>query len=123
MPRTAVPVTPLVPNSSIAQPAGTAIDATNHHVINNADPELMVLRITNTHGSVHPVTIKAGANPPAVAAGQGDLVLAAIAATTGVALAGPFESGRFLQADGSLRIDIDAGHTGTITCLRVPRNT
>jgi hypothetical protein len=36
-------------------------------------------------------------------------------------LIGPFESARFAQADGSLNVDFDAGMTGTIVALRVPR--
>lgn len=122
MARTAVPYSNLVPNGNLAQPAGTALDATNDHVINAAVPELTVLRVTNTDGSAHTVTIKAGDNPPALAAGQGDLTVS-VAATTGVQLIGPFESGRFLQNDGTLLVDIEASHAGTITALRVPRNT
>ncbi|MFD9905627.1 hypothetical protein [Streptomyces sp. NPDC059063] len=122
MARTAVPYSNLVPNGNLAQPAGTALDATNDHVINSAVPELTVLRVTNTDGSPHTVTVKAGDNPPALAAGQGDLTVS-VAATTGVQLIGPFESGRFLQANGTMEIDIEASHAGTITALRVPRNT
>lgn len=122
MARTAVPYSDLVANSHLTDPAGTALDATNDHIINAAEPERTVLRITNTHGSDHVVTIKAGANPPALAAGQGDLTQNVVA-TSGVEWLGPFESGRFLQADGTLLIDIATGHTGTITAFRVPKAT
>lgn len=64
--------------------------------------------------------MKAGDNPPALAAGQGDL--AVIVAFGTVQLIGPFESGRFLQNDGSMMIE-STTTTGTITALRVPRNT
>jgi hypothetical protein len=35
---------------------------------------------------------------------------------------GPFESGRFMQSDGSLMVT-SSTTTGTIACLKVPRNT
>ena len=77
-----------------------------------AKPERTILRVTNTNGSDRVVTIKAGDNPPALAAGLGDLAVT-VAATTGVQWLGPFESGRFLQADGSMEIDIAASMAGT----------
>lgn len=122
MARTAVSYSAWVANSNLADPAGTSLDITNDHVINAAKPELTVLRVTNTHGSSHVVTIKAGDYPPALAAGQGDLTVT-VAATTGVQWIGPFESGRFLQSNGTMEIDIEAAHTGTITAFLLPRGT
>lgn len=122
MARTAVSYSELVANSNLAQPAGTNVDPTNGHIINDAVPELTVLRVTNTNASDRVVTVKAGANPPALAQGLGDLAVT-VAATSGVQFIGPLESGRFLQADGSLWVDIGASMTGTITALRVPRDT
>lgn len=129
MARTAVPYSNLVPNGDIADPAGTATNAgtSNGHVIPAAQPgadafpELTILRVVAgaTGGNV---TIKAGTNPPAIAAGQGDLVVAV--ANSATRWIGPFESGRFLQADGSILVDIATGFVaGTITAFRVPRNT
>lgn len=121
MARTAVPYSALVANSDLADPSGTALDATNHHVVNAAEPEKTVLRITNTSGASKVVTVKAGPNPPAVAGGLGNLsVTVANGATRWV---GPFESGRFLQTDGTMQVDLAAGHTGAITAFKVPRNT
>lgn len=120
MARTAVAYSPLVSNSSIADPAGTALDATNDHAVLKADPERTVLRVTNTSGSARTVTVKAGAYPPAIAASIGDLTVS-VPASTGVRFIGPFESGRFAQFDGSLAVDIETGHTGTITAFRIPR--
>lgn len=122
MARTNVPYSNLVPNGNLAQPAGTAVDPTNGHVIADAVPELTVLRVTNTNASNRVVTVKAGAYPPALAKGLGDLAVTVLA-TSGVQFIGPFESGRFLQADGSLWVDCEASMTGTITALKVPRNT
>lgn len=129
MPRTAVVPRALVPNSNLIGSTGaTTIDATlvtNGVVVENAKPELMLIRVTNTEGSTNVVTIRAGDNPPAMAAGLGDLAVT-VAATTGVQYIGPFESGRFLQggADaGDLFIDFETGMTGAIDILTFPRNT
>ncbi|MFE3197170.1 hypothetical protein [Embleya sp. NPDC059237] len=123
MARTAVAYSNLIPNSNLADPAGTATNAGvgNGHTIAKAAPELTVLRLVAgaTGGNV---TIKAGANPPAIAAGQGDLVIAVGNGAT--VWAGPFESGRFLQNDGSMLVDVATGYVaGSITAFRVPRNT
>ncbi|MEU1805843.1 hypothetical protein [Streptomyces sp. NPDC019937] len=129
MARTAVAYSNLIPNGNLADPAGTATNAGagNGHVIPatqpgaDALPELTILRVTAgaTGGNV---TVKAGTNPPAIAAGQGDLVVAV--ANSATQWIGPFESGRFLQNDGSMLVDIATGFVaGTITAFRVPRNT
>ncbi|MEU9606158.1 hypothetical protein [Streptomyces sp. NPDC048057] len=129
MARTPVAYSNLVPNSNLADPAGTALNpgTNNGHVIpaagpnGKALPELTVLRVTAgaTGGNV---TVKAGTYPPAIASGQGDLVVAV--ANAGTQWIGPFESGRFLQNDGTMLIDVaSAVVPGTITAFRVPRNT
>ncbi|MFE4991420.1 hypothetical protein ACFRH4_08720 [Streptomyces mirabilis] len=121
MARTAVPYSNLVANGSLATPSGTTLDATNDHVIAAAKPELTVLVFTNTDTNPHIVTVKAGTYPPALAAGQGDKTFTV--AASGSAYFGPFESGRFLQNDGSVQIDIETGHAGKVTALLVPRAT
>jgi len=129
MARTAVAYSNWVPNSDLADPAGTATNAGvgNGHVIPAAQPgadavpELMVLRVVagSTGGNV---TIKAGTLPLAIASGQGDLVVAV--ANSATRWIGPFESGRFLQNDGSVLVDIATAFVaGTITAFRFPRNT
>lgn len=129
MARTAVAYTNLVPNGDIADPAGTATNAGvgNGHVIpaagpnGKALPELTVLRVTAgaTGGNV---TVKAGTQPLAIAAGQGDLVVAV--GNSATRWIGPFESGRFLQNDGTILVDIATGFVaGSITAFKVPRNT
>ncbi|MET8185720.1 hypothetical protein ABZV15_07970 [Streptomyces sp. NPDC005246] len=123
MARTDVPISNLVGNGSLADPAGTTIDATNSHSVSLASvhSEELVLRVTNTHGSAHTVTVKAGgANPPSWRGGQGDLTVS-VPATTGVVFIGPLSSSRFVQAGNVLNIDIEASHTGKITALKVPR--
>ncbi|MFI2431983.1 hypothetical protein [Streptomyces sp. NPDC018693] len=122
MATTAVPYSDLVANGNLAQPAGTTlvVAPTNNMQISDALPEQTVLRVVNT-GVEQDITIKAGDNPPALAAGQGDLVVT-VAATTGVQFIGPFESGRFLQSDGSMLIEAETVD-GTITAFKVPRYT
>ena len=113
----------LVPNGNLLQPAGTNLVAapTNNMQLAAARPELTVLRVSNTDDDTAlTLTVKAGDNPPALAAGQGDLAVTVAFGT--VQLIGPFESGRFLQSDGSMMIE-SSTTTGTITALRVPRNT
>ncbi|WP_433067417.1 hypothetical protein [Dactylosporangium sp. CS-033363] len=120
MARTPITVQAMPVNSAIASPAGTTIDPTNQHVIAAAKPEKLLLRVTNTNGTQRTITLKAGAYPPAWAAGQGDLACV-VAATTGVAVLGPFESGRFLQKDGSLLIDCEASMAGVIQAFELAR--
>lgn len=121
MPRTAVPVTNLTANAGTADVAGTAADPTNDHVVDcGGASEQIILRCANTNGSPRTVTIKAGANPPAFGAAAGDLVVS-VPATTGVRWIGPLESGRFIQADGTLNIDLEASFAGTITAFKVPK--
>jgi hypothetical protein len=125
MARTAITPTALVKNSSISTAAGTTIDST---LVSNgakvaaaaANCERMFIRVTNTNGTARVVTIKAGANPPAWAAGQGDLAVT-VALTSGDVLIGPLESGRFLQADGTINIDFGTSMTGAITVYTLPR--
>ncbi|WP_046507104.1 hypothetical protein [Streptomyces odonnellii] len=113
----------LVPNGNLLQPAGTTLVAapTNNMQLANAFAELTVLRVTNSDDDTAlTVTVKAGDNPPALAAGQGDLSVPVAFGTT--QFLGPFESGRFIQSDGSMLIE-STTTTGTITALKIPRNT
>lgn len=119
MARTAVPYSKLLPNASITTPAGTSVSsgAGNGGQIASSYPEQTMLRaVFTTAGNV---VVKAGVNPPALAAGMGDLTVAV--ATNGDVLLGPFESGRFLQSDGSLIVE--TSQTATLTAIRMPRNT
>ncbi|MFG3228117.1 hypothetical protein ACGF07_25495 [Kitasatospora sp. NPDC048194] len=121
MARTAVPYSVLSPNSSIADPTPTTADPTNQHTIAKATPELTMLRVYNSGGSSNTATVKAGTYPPALAAGQGDLAVTVGAGA--IVWLGPFESGRFLQADGSLSINLGASFAGSLTAFKMPRNT
>lgn len=113
----------LVPNDNLTQPAGTTLVAapTNNMQLANAFPELTLLRVTNTDDDTAlTFTVKAGDYPPALAAGQGDLTVSVAFGT--VEFIGPFESGRFVQSDGSMLFE-STTTTGAVTVLRIPRNT
>lgn len=124
MARAAVTVTVLTPNTVVADLAGNALDATNHHVVTVEHPlDSYIIRITNTTASTKAVTIKAGDSPPATSAGQGDLSVSCAAGnvTPVVKYIGALESARFIQNDGTLNLDVDAAMTGYVACFRIPR--
>lgn len=118
MARTAVTVTTLGPNANTADPAGNAVDPTNGHIISGVPLEELVLEIDSTFAGAKTFTVKAGANPPAEMAGQGDL---AVSLNAVVGRIGPFTSARFAQSDGSLYLDVAASATGTVKAFRIPR--
>lgn len=130
MARTAVAYSPLTYNAATTDASLTAV-ALNPgvgagHVLPAAGPsaqaipELTVLRVVvGTTGGA--ITVKAGTQPLAIASGQGDLVTTVAASAT--VWIGPFDSGRFLQADGSMLVDVAAAVVpGTITAFKVPRH-
>jgi hypothetical protein len=127
MARTNLPLSNLVANGSLTDPAGTAIDQANG--MNVAIPttaipsgphiDKLVLRVANTAGAGKNTIVRKGIDPPAFRQGLGDLTVQ-VPATTGVKWLGPFELARFVQADGSLNIDFESGATGTITAFMLP---
>ena len=118
MARTALTLNTLTPNASIAEATGNAVDPTNGHILSGSPHEETYIHIDSTFAGAKTFTVKAGAKPPALEAGQGDLVVSINAAQR---LLGPFTSGRFMQADGSLWLDVEAAATGTIRAYRIPR--
>lgn len=126
MARTAVPYSNLVPNGNLADPAGTSVTsgAGNGGQIPatssaRAVPELTIIRAVNASGGSGTATVLAGTYPPALAAGQGNL--AVTVANSGTQWIGPFESGRFMQSDGSIIVETSVAMT--LTAFKVPRNT
>jgi hypothetical protein len=128
MARVALPYNNLIPNSNLADPTGVATVAGAGNGLSVPDispnrrqslPELTLLRVVNASGGSGTCTIKAGTNPPSLAAGQGDLSVTVANSTT--QWVGPFESGRFIQTDGSLAIESSV--VMTVTAFKVPRNT
>lgn len=120
MARVAVPVTAISLNSGTVS-SGTAVDTSNHHVLTVPDDGRFILEVDNT-GTVAAatVTVKAGANPPAVSEGLGDTVLAVGTAGKhrGIWL---LETARYLQTDGTIQIDVAGFSAGTIAAYSLPR--
>ena len=125
MARTALTVTTITANTATADPAGDDLDPTNGHYLTVSSPlDEYVIRVTHTTSSTKTVTVKAGDNPPADAAGVGDLTTSFGAGnvTAVVKWIGPLTSSRFIQNDGTLSIDVQASATGKIAVFRIPRN-
>lgn len=130
MARTAVTVTEWTTEASnavVLASAGVALDPTNGHVITppaDCDPRDLLVFVVHTTATEKDVTVKAGANPPAVRSGAGDLVVAlGDGSTASVNTFIPLGGGsRFMQADGTIYVDVEASATGRIACFRVPRN-
>ena len=124
MARTDVPITTLAQNTATADPAGTNIDATNHHVIDTSGvpASRIAIRVNNTTASTKAATVKAGDNPPAGSAGQGDLSVSLTdGSTTPTVKWVTLEAARFMQNDGTINIDIASGMTGKIAVFEIPR--
>lgn len=122
MSRTAVAYSNLVANGGLTQPAGTAVvaGAGNGGQVAGAKPELTILRCANASGAPGTATVLAGTQPLAIASGQGNATAFTIADGASGEL-GPFESGRFLQSDGSLIVETSVAMT--VTAFLVPRGT
>lgn len=111
----AIPITELTPNARTADPAGTASGATN--IVAATESEELLLRAVVTTATTN-VTVKAGANPPALSAGQGDLVEACVVGTNWI---GPFTSARFIQADGTINVNVATAANVVLTAFHIPR--
>lgn len=120
MARDAVEINNLILNDGLAEAVGTTIVVANGAYVDcKGDTQGLWLVVKNTNGSERNVTIKAGDNPPALLAGQGDLV-EPVAATSGVKLI-CLESARFVQSDGTIHIDFGASMAGTVQAYRLPQ--
>ena len=85
--------------------------------IPQAFPERTILLVTNTDSAAHTLTVEAG--DPTMGLGSAHAVAIAISAG-GSAYVGPFDSAVVQQRDGSLSLDFQAGHVGTVTALLAP---
>ena len=102
------------------------IDATNDHYIAagaNFKRMIIFVNISAGTGTGGAVTLKAGTAHPAFRRGLGDLVRGDVVATDEFCI-GPIETARYLQADGTIHIDItDTSNTnlaGTIEAYALP---
>jgi len=120
MPRTVINVLTPARNAA-AVDADTVIDQANGMYIPATAPTRDILvRVVNSFAGAKTVTFRAGVNPPATSAGQGDLTVSLAQAATPVHF--HIESARFAQANGTINVDFEAGATGKITVIRHPRN-
>ena len=119
---TAIPLTELGLNASTANPAGTAIVAADNHVITpDRASTKIAIRLTNTTASTKVFTVVAGDNPPANAAGQGNLTVSLTDGSTTPQIAWVVvETARFRHDDGTIRITVAAATTGNIAALALP---
>ena len=97
---------------------GTAIDQANGMYVAPKKYSRMIILVYNSKAGPIQTTIKAGVYPPAEAAGQGDLVTAAIPTVSFVLFTG-FNGSRFFQTLGQLFFDTDAGATGLVWCYEL----
>ncbi len=122
-----ITVTALSKNAGTNQPSTQAIDSNGTVPITVGAPmDRLILEIINlTTSNALVATVKAGANPPSLDA-RGDLAITL--SQTGTAgdkqIIGPFDSARFLQADGTVNVQFAfAGGTpsATIRAYRLPK--
>lgn len=120
MANTTVTVTSLTKNAAVT-PTLTAIVAANTHVITPSKSfKKVVIRLINTTASTKVFTVVAGDNPPADAAGQGNLDISLTdGSTTPTEANVEIESARFVQDDGSVQVTVASGTTGFIAALQL----
>lgn len=118
MARTDVPIIDAARNAVTAA-APTTADATNGHKVQvDGGTRRVVLVVKQTAATAKTVTVKAGANPPAWAT-DADLVSSAVAQNSTVAIT--VESAQFEQSNGDINVDLQAGFTGEISAIRIPK--
>lgn len=118
---TTIPITALA-SGSTADVAGTAIAAANTHTLTPTKRlSKVVIRLVNTTAAAKVFTLLAGDNPPADAAGQGNLTvsLADGSSTPVVVYLSNLESARFIQNDGTVNITVASATTGFITAFQL----
>jgi hypothetical protein len=104
-----------------------AIDKSSHHYIAagaNFKRLLILVHISAGTGTGGAVTLKAGTAHPAFRRGLGDLVRGGNVVANDEFCIGPIETARYLQADGTIEIDItdtsEEDIAGTIEAYALP---
>ncbi len=123
---TSIAINDLTPNGSIAAPAAQILDTGTAPVTLDAptggEMDRVLIEVTNTAVAALTVTIKAGQDPPAFLA-SADVASANIA-QNGRRIFGPFESARFAQAAGTLRLTFTPASgtiAATFSAYRLPK--
>lgn len=106
MARVTLTPTPLVPNGGVTDPSGTASVAGtgNGFTVPYQGGKSLWFRASNVTAGAGTFTVLSGSQPSAISAGQG-AVTVSVPATTGVQWAGPFDSSRLQQPDGSFSVE------------------
>lgn len=112
--------TALVSGTAVTLPETTAINGSTDtiNITGGSDADKLLLVLNNTTAATKEFTIKAGENPPAVRKGLGDLVVTMLEKTQQVVAV---ESARFANADGTISLSFQAGSTGFVSAIRIPR--
>lgn len=114
-------VTALTSGTAVTVPETTAINGSTDtiNITGGAGgSSRLLLILNNTTVSAKEVTVKAGANPPALLKGKGDLGVNVPASTTQVI---SIESARFANADGTISLSFAASMTGFVSAIRLPK--
>jgi hypothetical protein len=111
-------VNTLSAHSAVARPVAQTIDTNGTvSVPGGQTMDRLLIELDNAAANAIDVTIKAGANPPSLAAR--DLVVTVPA--TGNRVLGPLESGRFTKADGTFDIQFQASAGSPNLAIRIYR--
>ncbi len=120
MARTAIAVIAPAINAK-ADDTHTDIDQANGMYIPATAPlKDCLVRVLNSTAGEKDVTFQSGDSPPALAAGQGDLVQAM---AQDAVMFFHLEDARFRQSDGTVEVDFEAGMTGEIAVIRKLRTS
>lgn len=115
-------ITELSANAALNQPAVQTLDTAGSISILGVDSKTdrLIIEAINTDDAAATLTVNAADRPP----GQTSAALAVAMAATGNAtdkrIIGPFESGRFIQDDGTISLTLAGGASPTVT-LRIYR--
>lgn len=117
-----ITVTELSANAAINQPAVQTLDTAGDITIVGVGSrtDRLIIEAINTDDAAATLTVKAGANPPGHTAADLAIAMAASGTATDKRIIGPFEASRFVQADGTLKLNLAGGASPTVT-LRVYR--
>lgn len=122
-----ITVTALTANAAASFPSAQTIDTDGTVPMDpGGKTDRLILLVENAAAAALTVTIKAGDNPPAIMAGQGDLAVSVAASGGGTAkrVIGPFESSRFVQDDGTVNVAFLAASSTpncTVRAYRLPK--
>jgi len=124
---TSIVLSALTANGELATPTAQALDtgtaAVTLESAATSEMDRIILRVENTAAANLGVSIDAGESPPSWRKSLGAFTATALAQND-EAWFGPFESARFAQADGKLKVTFTLASgtiTGNFTAYRLPK--